>query len=85
MKKFPLLFLILGCSCTENIRSRHLGGTSSQNIVAGQKVVGAAWKEADLWVLTRPMRSNEVAETLEFKEFSTWGLMSGKVILIESK
>jgi len=77
--------LTLLASCTSNIRSRVWGGTTTQNLPRGQKVLNATWKESNLWVLVRPMHENENAERYEFIESSAYGALEGKVIFIESK
>lgn len=71
--------------CTEKQRARCFGGTATEKLPAGQKLVTMTWKETHLWLLTRPMRSDETPETYEFRESSSWGIIQGKVILIESK
>lgn len=82
-----ILAALITCGCTENQRARNYGGSMTVKIEKGQKVVNATWKGADgtgnLWILTRPMRTNETAEVLVFQEKSTFGVMEGKVILKE--
>lgn len=77
--------LIGAVGCTENSRARSFGGTMSENLPRGQKLVTATWKESHLWYLTRPMASNETAVTSTFHEQSSWGMLQGTVIFIESK
>lgn len=43
------------------------------------------WKEDNLWYLTRPMNENDVAETYNFNEKSSWGLVEGIYIIVEIK
>lgn len=69
--------------CTENRRARTYGG-ANVNVAPGQRVVNATWKNANLWVLTRPLRTGEVPETLTFHEFSAWGIAEGTFVLHES-
>jgi hypothetical protein len=71
--------------CTDNIRSKAFGGTMTINLAPGQKLVNATWKDAELWYLTRPMRSGETPETFEFHEKSSLGMIEGNVIFQESK
>lgn len=75
---------VLAIGCTENQRARNFGGTATENLPKGQKLLTATWRQDNLWVLTRPMRTNEVAETYEFRENSSFGLIQGKVIFVES-
>ena len=44
-----------------------------------------SWKEADLWIVTRPMRDTEEAEELHYTEYSNLGILQGKIIVKESK
>lgn len=86
LKIIVLLVVIgLGCSCTQNIRAKHWGGKATEVLPSGQKLVTVTWKDADLWILTRPMKSGESAETYNFKESSTWGVLNGTVTIIESE
>lgn len=73
--------------CTQNERARAFGGTETIEIAKGQKLVNISWKEKDnsLWILTRPMREGEEAETWSYKAKSSFGILEGEVILKESK
>jgi hypothetical protein len=72
-------------SCTENARAKAWGGTATVDLAPNTKLIGATWKEADLWYLTRPMRADEVAETSSLIEQSNFGLVEGKVVFKENK
>jgi len=72
---------VLGC--TENQRARQFGGTGHVEVKPGHKIVGATWKNTDLWVLTRPVRPGEEPETLSLREFSSWGAIEGEMLLRE--
>ena len=87
MKKV-ILSLILGTmvvSCSENSRVKNWGGEGTINLPKGQKLVNVTWKETEVWYLTRTMDSNDVAETYQFQEESSWGVMEGTYTIIESK
>lgn len=74
--------------CTENVRSRAWGGNMTVNLPPNQKLVNVTWKTTEgssLWYLTRPMHSNECAETFTFQEKSSFGMMEGAVKFVESK
>lgn len=75
--------LLLTVGCTQNQRARSWGGTAEQKLPPGQKLVTATWKMDHLWLLTRPMKTNETAETYTFQESSSFGLVEGKVIIRE--
>jgi len=85
-----ILIIIFGAaSCTDNQRAKSFGGTSTINLPAGEKLVTVTWKgEADIWYLTRPMKSTDSVETYYFHQDK--GAMlnitgNGEVILKESK
>jgi len=80
-----VLFMAVSVGCTEKQRARQWGGSSTVTLNAGQKLVVATWKETDLWLLTRPMREGEVAETYQFSEDSSWGVMEGSVTIVERR
>lgn len=80
---FMLGLALLLAGCTENSRSRSLGGSATVDLPVRRKLVTATWKETSLWILTRPMREGEVAETYQFEERSALGLLEGTVILKE--
>lgn len=85
IKHLILISSLIVCGCTENQRARNFGGNMTVNVERGQKVVNVTWKGADLWILTRPMRVNETAEVLTFKENTKFGMLEGKVTLEESR
>ena len=87
MKK---LFLAIGViamlgSCTENSRVKNWGGEGTINLPKGRKLVNVTWKETQIWYLTRAMDSNDVAETYQFHEESSYGVMEGTYNIIETK
>ena len=77
------IFIVAGC--TQQIRVKQLGGTMTETLPAGKKLVNVTWKTEQLWILTRSMTSDDKAETYEFKESSAWGLLQGTVIIKETK
>ena len=79
-----VLFVFVAVGCTQNSRARSWGGTAKQNLPAGQKLVTVTWKAADMWILTRPMRAEEIAETYTFNESSEYGMVQGTVVIVES-
>jgi hypothetical protein len=87
MKK---VFLAIGViamlgSCTENSRVKSFGGEGTINLPKGRKLVNVTWKETQIWYLTRPMSSTDVAETYQFHEESSWGMIEGTYNIIETK
>jgi len=80
-----ILSLVLFNSCTENQRVKKYGGTGTINLPKGQKLITATWKGDNVWYLTKPMQPTDIAETYEFKEESSYGIIEGKYKFIESK
>lgn len=79
------LSLVLLVGCTENQRAKSFGGTANINLPANQKLVNVTWKNEQLWLLTKPMATNDVAESYTFKESSSFGLVQGTVVIVEKK
>lgn len=84
-KIIPILIIasLALCGCTENIRARAFGGTARIDLNPNEKVVTVTFKESDIWVLTRKRKPDEAAETLQFREFSSLGVLNGTVIINE--
>jgi len=87
MKKLFLVVLsgMLLTSCTENERVKSWGGEGTIRLPKGKKLVNVTWKETQIWYLTRDMDSNDVAETYEFHEESSYGVIEGTYKIIETK
>ena len=88
MKKTILSIFAIGLiatSCTENSRVKRFGGTGEIDLPQGKKLINITWKQDQIWYLTRPMRKDEVAETYQFQEESSWGVVEGTYIIHESK
>lgn len=90
MKKFITFILVLVAvvafsSCTDNLRTRMYGGTTTVDLDPGQKLVEVTWKEASLWYLTEPMEPGYEPKTKVFQEDSRFGVLEGKVIFVEHR
>jgi hypothetical protein len=87
MRKIFLVIMmgVIATSCTENSRVKAWGGEGTINLPKGRKLVNVTWKETEVWYLTRPMDSNDVAETYQFQEESSWGLVEGTYNIVETK
>lgn len=84
-----ILCIVLGAtilfSCTQGARVRHWGFKSTIVLPPGRKLANVTWKGNDLWTVTRPAMANETAnETWYLDEFSSWGILSGRLILQET-
>ena len=78
-----LLIIALLTGCTPNQFAKSYGGTMSVDLECGQKLFDLTWKGDSFWYATRPMRSDEKAETYTFREQSSFGVMEGKVVIRE--
>jgi hypothetical protein len=87
MKKVFLAIMVgvITTSCTENSRVKAWGGEGTINLPKGRKLVNVTWKETEVWYLTKAMDSNDVAETYQFQEESSWGLVEGTYNIVETK
>ena len=88
MKKLTILasIAILSLvSCTENSRVKNWGGEGTINLPKGRKLVTITWKESQIWYLTRPMNSTDIAESYQFHEESSYGVVEGTYNIIETK
>lgn len=57
--------------------TREFGGTTNITLEKNQEFLNVTWKGSDIWVLTRNKNTND----LEFIEYSTLGILGGKVII----
>ncbi len=71
--------------CTQNERVKKFGGTMKIQVPKGQRVRNITWKGDDLWYSTTPMDSSYVPRIHTFQENSSFGILEGKIILIESR
>jgi hypothetical protein len=88
MKKTIVLIAVMMMtlvSCTENSRVKNFGGQGTINLPQGRKLVNVTWKETEIWYLTRPMDTSDVAQTYQFQEESSWGVMEGTYNIVETK
>lgn len=87
MKKVFLVILmgVMVTSCTENERVKAWGGEGTIKLPKGRKLVNVTWKETQIWYLTRQMDSNDVVETYEFHEESSYGVIEGTYKIVETK
>jgi hypothetical protein len=87
MKKVFLAIMlgVMVTSCTENERVKSFGGEGTINLPKGRKLVTVTWKETQIWYLTRPMDSTDVAQTYQFHEESSWGVIEGTYNIVETK
>lgn len=78
-----LFAIVFFAGCAENTRAKNYGGTATTKLSCGEKLINITWKDDNLWLVTRPMKADDVAETYEFKEDSKWGVVEGKIVITE--
>ncbi len=80
-----LALLLSLLACTDNQRSKVLGGTVEIRVPCDQSVFDVTWKHDSLWYAIQPAGPNWSPETKRFKESSSLGVIEGEVILVESR
>lgn len=88
MKKLMLIGLIAltaAAGCGRNGATRTFGGEQTIELEPGRKLEEITWKDADIFLLTRPMREGEEPETHTFQEISNWGVFEGTVTIVEKE
>ena len=76
-----VLFILSGCHST----TKEFGGEMTIELEPDQKLELITWKDDSLWLLTRPMREDEHAETHTYYEDSEWGVFEGPVTIVEKE
>lgn len=71
--------------CTPNGLTKEFGGKMIVELEPGNKLEEITWKDANLWILTRPMKKNEKAETHTFYELSEYHVFEGEITVIEKE
>lgn len=89
MKKLSIVFMlgavvVLLSGCTENSRAKNWGGTMTIDLPQGKEFVNATWKDSELWYIVKD-KVDDIEETYEMIEDSSFGVMQGKVIFKEHK
>lgn len=69
----------------ENYVTRELGGSQTITLEKGQRLMEITFKRNDLWILTEPMDSDYVPKTKTFYENSNFGIMEGKITIVEQR
>lgn len=88
MKKIMIaicLFLILTVTTGCQWAAKNIGGSYTVELEPNQKLVNVTWKESQLWVLTKQMNEDDVAETYTFQEDTTMEILEGTVTIVEVK
>ena len=65
--------------------AKKVGGSANIELPPKSKLVLITWKGDNLWVLSRPFREGEKAETYTYQEDSKWGLIEAKIVIRETE
>ena len=82
---FAVMFAMVMLTSCENFVTRKLGGSQTITLDKGQRLVEMTWKNNNLWILTEPMDSDYVPKTKTFYEDSNFGVMEGKIPIVEQR
>ena len=80
-----MIALLLLLSCTDNQRAKVLGGSVSVQVPCDQQVFDVTWKDENLWYATQPAGASWRPEKKVFTEYSSYGIVQGQVVLLESR
>ena len=70
---------------TGSVIAKKVGGSATITLPDNQKLQLGTWKNDNMWVLYRPMRADEQAETYTYQEDSKFGLLEAKIVIREVK
>lgn len=70
---------------TGSVIAKKVGGSATIILPDNQKLQLVTWKKDNMWVLYRPMRADEQAETYTYQEDSKFGLIEAKITIREVK
>lgn len=89
MKKSQIILLILvlsfsflGCSSISNSFNRE---TMTITLEPNRKMVSITYKDKNMWILTKEMKSTDIVEIYNFEEYSKYGILDGKLIIKEKR
>lgn len=68
---------------TGNVIAKRVGGSATVTLPDNQKLQLVTWKEDDMWLLYRPMRADEQAETYTYQEDSKFGILEASITIRE--
>ena len=85
---FVVLLTFLGfamTACTQNQRAKTFGGEITIQVPCDHVVFDVTWKGEDVWYATQPPMADWRPERKSFIEASSYGVIEGKVTLVESR
>jgi hypothetical protein len=79
------LVIVISTSCTQQAVTRTWGGSMDIELEPNDKLMEITWKDDDLWILTKKMSDDDVAEEYNFYESSSLGVFEGSINIKETK
>ena len=80
-----LILLLSLLACTDNQRTKVFGGTMTVQVPCDQVVFDVTWKGESFWYATQPAGAGWRPEKKRFVEHSSFGVVEGEVVLVESR
>jgi len=80
-----LTLLLSLLACTDNQRTKVFGGTMTVQVPCDQVVFDVTWKGESFWYATQPAGVGWHPEKKRFVEHSSFGVVEGEVVLVESR
>ena len=80
-----IIILLTLIACTDNQRTKVFGGEMNIPVPCDQVVFDVTWKGENLWYATQPAGQGWQPEKKVFTEYSSYGLVEGRAVLIETR
>lgn len=84
---FLITMICINCmsSCSDQGRAKNWGGTMDLELEPNDKLIEVTWKGDQLWILTKAMKEDDIADEYKFYEKSTLGILEGCINIKEKK
>lgn len=70
---------------SEQSVTKNWGGSMNIELEPNQKLIEVTWKDDSLWLLTKDMQEQDIAENYRFQEKDVTGILEGTVFIKEKK
>ena len=79
------VFIGFARGCSQQGMARYWGGETDMYIEPNRKLIEMTWKDDNVWLLTRPMTDEDIADVYEFSESDAIGILEGTLHIYETK
>lgn len=79
-----VMFELSRCTSDQSV-TKNFGGSMDIELEPNQKLVEVTWKDDSLWLLTKDMQEQDIAENYRFQEKDVTGILEGTVFIKEKK